>query len=48
VLAHGSIVAREFGILAVLGTGETSRRIRHGQTIIVDGDQGLVILEPSN
>ncbi len=30
VLAHGSIVAREFGIPAVLGTGEASRRIRHG------------------
>ena len=48
VLAHGSIVAREFGIPAVLGTGEASRRIRHGQTITVDGDQGLVILEPGN
>jgi pyruvate,water dikinase len=46
VLAHGSIVAREFGIPAVLGTGEASRRIRHGQSVTVDGDQGLVILEP--
>jgi pyruvate,water dikinase len=47
VLAHGSIVAREFGIPAVLGTGEASRRIRHGQSITIDGDQGLVYLEPS-
>ena len=46
VLAHGSIVAREFGIPAVLGTGEASRRIRHGQSVTVDGDQGLVMLEP--
>lgn len=46
VLAHGSIVAREYGIPAVLGTGSASRRIRHGQRITVDGDQGLVILEP--
>ena len=45
VLAHGSIVAREYGIPAVLGTGSASRRIRHGQRITVDGDQGLVILE---
>jgi pyruvate,water dikinase len=44
VLAHGSIVAREFGIPAVLGTGEASKRIRHGQRIIVDGDRGLVLL----
>jgi pyruvate,water dikinase len=44
VLAHGSIVAREFGIPAVLGTGEASKRIRHGQRITVDGDRGLVLL----
>jgi pyruvate,water dikinase len=48
VLAHGSIVAREFGIPAVLGTGEASQRIRHGQRITVDGDWGLVLLEPDN
>jgi rifampicin phosphotransferase len=44
VLAHGSIVAREFGIPAVLGTGEASKRISHGQLITVDGDRGLVLL----
>jgi phosphohistidine swiveling domain-containing protein len=44
VLAHGSIVAREFGIPAVLGTGEASTRISHGQLITVDGDGGPVLL----
>ena len=44
VLAHGSIVAREFGIPTVLGTGEASKRISHGQLITVDGDRGLVLL----
>jgi pyruvate,water dikinase len=48
VLAHGSIVAREFGIPAVLGTGEASQRIHHGQLITVDGDWGLVLLKPDN
>jgi rifampicin phosphotransferase len=47
VLAHGSIVAREFGIPAVLGTGEASQRIRHGQRITVDGDRGLVFMGES-
>jgi len=47
LIAAGSIVAREFGIPAVLGTGEASRRIHHGHSITVDGDQGLVLLEPS-
>jgi pyruvate,water dikinase len=48
VLAHCSIVAREFGIPAVLGTGEASQRISHGQLITVDGDRGLVLLEPDD
>jgi pyruvate,water dikinase len=43
-LSHGSIVAREYGIPAVLGTGVASRRIHSGQTITVDGDAGTVVL----
>jgi len=45
ILAHGSIVAREYGIPAVMGTGSGTRRIRHGQTITVDGDRGIVELD---
>jgi pyruvate,water dikinase len=41
-LSHGSIVAREYGIPAVLGTGVATRRIRSGETIVVDGGQGTV------
>jgi rifampicin phosphotransferase len=44
VLAHGSIVAREYGIPAVLGTGTATTRIRSGQAILVDGDVGTVTL----
>jgi pyruvate,water dikinase len=44
VLAHGSIVAREYGIPAVLGTGTATTRIRSSQTILVDGDAGTVTL----
>jgi phosphoenolpyruvate synthase/pyruvate phosphate dikinase len=43
-LSHGSIVAREYGIPAVLGTGEATRRIRSGQLITVDGTAGLITL----
>jgi len=43
-LSHSSIVAREYGLPAVLGTGVATRRIRSGQTIIVDGDAGSVTL----
>jgi pyruvate,water dikinase len=44
ILAHGSIVAREYGIPAVMGTGDATQRIAHGQVITVDGDQGVVYL----
>jgi pyruvate,water dikinase len=44
-LSHGSIVAREYGIPAVLGTGVATHRIRNGQTITVDGSAGVVVLQ---
>jgi phosphoenolpyruvate-protein kinase (PTS system EI component) len=44
VLAHGSIVAREYDIPAVLGTGVATQRIRSGQRIRVNGDAGTVTL----
>jgi phosphohistidine swiveling domain-containing protein len=43
-LSHSSIVAREYGIPAVLGTGVATKRIQSGQTITVDGTTGKVIL----
>jgi pyruvate,water dikinase len=43
-LSHGSIVAREYGIPAVLGTGAATTRIRNGQMITVDGGEGMVTL----
>ena len=42
LLAHGSIVAREYGIPAVLGVGNGTVRIRHGQSITIDDDAGSV------
>jgi pyruvate,water dikinase len=47
-LSHGSIVAREYGIPAVLGTGAATHVIKTGQVITVDGDAGQVILKPGN
>ncbi len=44
ILAHGSIVAREYGIPAVLGTGNGTQRIATGQRIKVDGDSGTVTI----
>jgi pyruvate,water dikinase len=44
-LSHSSIVAREYGIPAVLATGGATRRIRDGQTVTVDGGAGTVTLD---
>jgi pyruvate,water dikinase len=44
VLSHGSIVAREYGIPAVLGTGVATRVIHTGDEITLDGDAGTVRL----
>jgi pyruvate,water dikinase len=43
-LSHSSIVAREYHIPAVLGTGEATERLRSGQRITVDGSAGTVTL----
>ena len=43
-LSHSSIVAREYGIPAVLATGIGTRRIKDGQIITVDGSAGTVTL----
>ena len=44
ILAHGSIVAREYGIPAVLGVGNGTKRIEHGQMLTIDGDAGTVLI----
>ena len=44
-LSHGSIVAREYGIPAVLNVQGAMRRIRDGQVITVDGDTGKVLVD---
>ena len=43
-LSHSSIVAREYGIPAVLGTGVATRRIHSGNVVTVDGNAGTVTL----
>ena len=47
-LSHGSIVAREYGIPAVLGTGVATKIIQSGQTIAVDGTSGTVTILNGN
>jgi pyruvate, water dikinase len=43
-MSHAAIVAREYGLPAVVGTGNATTRIRDGQRIRVDGGRGVVTL----
>jgi len=43
-LAHGSIIAREVGIPAVMGTGNATQKIRDGQIITIFGSEGKIVL----
>ena len=41
--SHAAIVAREYGIPAVMGTGEGTTALSDGQHVVVDGNTGTVI-----
>jgi len=42
MLSHGSIIAREYGIPAVVNVGPATKIIQTGQTIQVDANRGIV------
>ncbi len=43
-MSHMAIVAREYGMPAVVGTGDATKRIKSGQRLRVDGDTGVVTI----
>jgi pyruvate,water dikinase len=44
IMSHAAIVSREYGLPAVVGTGFGTKRIRTGQRVRVDGDNGTVAI----
>lgn len=44
--SHTAIVANALGLPAVVGAQRVTTRINHGQTVVLDGDRGLLILDP--
>lgn len=44
LLTHGTVVAREYGIPAVVGITEATKKIKTGQKIRVDGNAGFVLI----
>jgi len=45
--SHAVIVARSMKIPAVVGTGDLSQRVKEGDWVIVDGYDGVIIINPS-
>jgi pyruvate,water dikinase len=43
-MTHGAVVAREYGLPAVVGVEGATRRIRDGQRVRVHGRDGVVEL----
>jgi pyruvate,water dikinase len=43
-MTHGSVIAREYGVPAVVGVPSATARINDGQRIRLDGARGIVEL----
>src|SRR6185436_13419699 len=46
LMTHGAVIAREYGLPAVVGVEHATRRIRDGQRIRVHGTDGYVEILP--
>ncbi|MEN6408789.1 MAG: PEP-utilizing enzyme, partial [Anaerolineaceae bacterium] len=46
MMTHGAVVAREYGIPAIVGVDRATRRLKTGQRVRVDGSSGQIILLP--
>ena len=44
MMTHGSVVAREYGIPAVVGVHEATTRLTTGRRIRLDGTTGAIVL----
>jgi pyruvate,water dikinase len=45
MMSHGAVVAREYGIPAVVGVARATEEIESGQRVTVDGSAGTVVIE---
>jgi rifampicin phosphotransferase len=44
MITHGSVVAREYGLPAVVGVSEATTRLKTGQRVLVDGSSGKITI----
>jgi rifampicin phosphotransferase len=48
MMSHGAVVAREYGIPAVVGVARATDQITSGQRVTVDGSAGTVSVDPQS
>jgi pyruvate,water dikinase len=46
MMTHGAVVAREYGLPAIVGVDQATSRLVTGQMISMDGSTGTITLEP--
>ena len=44
--SHTAIIARSFEIPAVVGLSDITKRVKGGDTVIIDGNKGVVVIDP--
>ena len=44
LMTHGSVVAREYGIPAIVGVKDATSRLKTGQLVRVDGEKGVITI----
>lgn len=44
MMTHGSVVAREYGIPAVVSVHQATSRLKNGQRIRIDGTLGKIVV----
>jgi phosphotransferase system enzyme I (PtsI) len=45
--SHTAIMARALGIPAVVGLGRITRSVKSGEEVIIDGNRGVVVIDPN-
>ena len=44
MMTHGAVVAREYGIPAIVGVDRVIDRLKTGQRVLMDGSSGRIVI----
>lgn len=46
LLSHGAVVAREYGLPCIVSAAHATKLFRHGETVLLDANNGLIFKAP--